>query len=139
MKNLICILFSAILFSCSEDKKPLELFSPEAFAFSMEPGWELNASVRVKNFAQKKESEVYKVEIAYSVILKNTVGKKIKTISSGVLNDSAVEEFQDLPIEVQTELDSTVSYGNYNILFSVTDKYSNEKDTLIKPFILSAE
>ncbi len=139
MKNLICILFAVILFSCSEDKKPLELFSPEAFAFSMEPGWELNASVRVKNFAQEKEGESFKVEIAYSVILENADGKKIKTIDSGVLKDSAAEEFQDLPIEVQTELDSTVSYGNYNILFSVTDKYSNEKDTLIKPFILSAE
>jgi hypothetical protein len=59
MKKLILIVICFItVTSCEPEKLNLELFSPDAFAFTMEEGWELNATVNVKGFKQISEEDV---------------------------------------------------------------------------------
>ncbi|NOX67025.1 MAG: hypothetical protein GXO85_14830, partial [Chlorobi bacterium] len=53
MKKLIPITILIVLFLISCSKEPdVKLFSPEAFAYTLDNGWELNATVQASGFAQ---------------------------------------------------------------------------------------
>ena len=138
MKNILIILiFSTLLFiGCSEEPK-LILFSPESFAFSLDNGWEVNASVNAKGFAQieKENSDLYFTHLSYSVNL-YTPEDSINNADYGSITDSASEKTMDTQIETQLELDNGFTKGNYTLEFIVEDKYSTTKDTLLTRFIL---
>lgn len=136
MKKIILLAISISIFSCSEDPK-LVLFSPEAFAFSMGDGWEVNASVNAKGFAQieKDNSDLYFTHLSYSVNL-FTPEDSIYNADFNSIIDSTNEEILDKQIGSQLELDSGFSAGNYTIEFIVIDEYSLTKDTLSTQFVL---
>ncbi len=130
---LIVVFFSA----CSSNEEKLELFSAEAFAYSISPGWELNATCRVKGFVQNENNEIYSVKLSYMVDLKTPEGKLLEGIGEGLIDEKSKERFADLPIEMQAELDSTYLPGKYKIIFNVTDDYSQKKISIEKEFELS--
>ena len=138
MKNiLIFLILSTLLFiGCSEEPK-LILFSPESFAFSLDNGWEVNASVNAKGFAQieKENSDLYFSHLNYSVNLFTPTDSIYNTDYDSVI-DSTDEKIMDIQIETQLELDNGFSKGNYKLEFIVEDKYSSTKDTLSTQFIL---
>jgi len=133
---LLSLLATILLLSCAEDPK-LILFSPESFAYSLDNGWEVNASVNAKGFAQieKENSELYFTHITYSVNL-FTPEDSLYNADYDSIIDSTDEEIMDVQIESQLELDSGFSKGNYTIEFIVEDIYSSTKDTLSNKFIL---
>ncbi|MBI1939348.1 MAG: hypothetical protein HYS25_14660 [Ignavibacteriales bacterium] len=130
---LIVIFFAA----CSNDEEKLELFSAEAFAYSINPGWELNATCRVKGFVQNESGEIYSVKLSYTVDLKTPEGKLLEGIGDGLIDEKSKEKFADLPIETQAELDSAYLPGKYKIIFNVTDDFSQKKISIEKEFELS--
>ncbi len=137
MKTIILSTLATLLFiSCSEEPK-LELFSAEAFAFSLENGWEINASVNAKGYAQveKENSELYYTHLAYSVNL-FTPEDSLYNADYDSIIDSTNEKVMDVQIDSQLELDSGFVKGNYTIEFIVEDIYSSTKDTLSAKFIL---
>ncbi len=138
MKKIISltVLFSLFFISCSEEPK-LELFSPEAFAFILDSGWEINASVNAKGFAQieKENSDLYFSELTYIVNL-FTHQDSLFHVDFDSIIDSTEDKLLDIQIESQIELDKGFSVGNYTIEFVVEDRYSNTKDTLSSKFIL---
>ncbi|MBU0473077.1 MAG: hypothetical protein KKF62_02810 [Bacteroidetes bacterium] len=138
MKKTLIISFLATLIftSCSEEPKTV-LFNSEAFAFSIGDGWEINASVNAKGFAQieKDNSELYFTNLYYSVNL-YTPEDTIYNADYGSVIDSTNEEILDKQIESQIELDSGFIAGNYLIEFIVHDNYSNTKDTLSTKLVL---
>ncbi len=138
MKKLILLtsLATLILIGCSEEPK-LELFSPESFAFSLDTGWEVNASVNAKGFEQitKKNSDLYFTHLSYSVNLYSPADTLYKA-DFGSLIDSTEEEVMDVQIESQLELNTGFAKGNYTLEFIVEDEYSETKDTLSTKFVL---
>ena len=138
MKKVLLVSFLATLLfiGCSEEPK-LILFSPESFAFSLDNGWEANASVNAKGFAQieKENSNLYFTHITYSVNL-FTPEDSIYNADYDSIIDSTNEEVMDIQVETQLELDNGFAKGNYTLEFIVEDKYSSPKDTLSTKFIL---
>ena len=136
IKTILFIIPILIFTNCSEEPKTV-LFNAEAFAFSMGDGWEINASVNAKGFAQieKDNSDLYFTNLNYSVNL-YTPEDTIYSADYGSIVDSTNEEILDKQIESQLELDSGFSKGNYIIEFIVEDKYSNTKDTLKTKLVL---
>jgi len=130
IKTIVFIISILIFTSCSEEPKTI-LFNSEAFAFSIGDGWEINASVNAKGFAQieKDNSELYFTNLNYTVNL-YTPEDTIYNADYGSVIDSTNEEILDKQIESQIELNSGFMAGNYLIEFIVEDKYSNTKDTL---------
>jgi len=134
--NFLLLIALLLLISCSEDPK-LVLFSPEAFAFSLDNGWEVDASVNAKGFAQikKENSDLYFSHLDYSVNL-YSANDTIINADFDSLIDSSKEKLMDLQIESQLELNSGFSKGKYKVEFIVEDKYSSTKDTLSAEFNL---
>ena len=137
MRHLLILLSLLFLvLSCSEAPN-LVLFSPESFAFSMEDGWEVNASVNAKGFAQieKDNSDLYYHNINYSVNL-FTPEDSIFNADYDSIIDSTSEEILDVQVESQIQLDSGFKPGQYKLEFIVVDGYSQTKDTLSTIFVL---
>ncbi|NMB82494.1 MAG: hypothetical protein GYA14_11820 [Ignavibacteria bacterium] len=133
-------LFLILLISaCSGKEEKLELFSTEAFTYSMEDGWELNASCRVKGFTQKKSGEEYLAKLSYTADLLTPEGKKIESISDGLIDQRSKEKFADLLIETQLQMDVSYKPGKYKIIFNVTDDFTEKKIRIEKEFELSKE
>ena len=138
MKKNILLTTAAILIfiSCSEEPK-LKLFNPEAFAYTLDSGWEINATVNAAGFAQieKENSELYFTHLNYKVNLYSPQDSLFDVDHDSFI-DSTNEEYADLQIETQIELDSGFTAGNYTIEFIVEDMYSTTKDTISTQFIL---
>lgn len=137
MKKTILLLSLLLLFwSCSEEPD-IKLFSPEAFAFTLDNGWEVNATVNASGFAQieKENSDQYFTHLNYTVNL-FTPEDSLFDVDHDSVVDSTDEELMDFQIETQIELDTGFTVGNYTIEFIVEDKYSTTKDTLSTQFIL---
>jgi hypothetical protein len=139
MKKLLVIVFSLItIISCESEKLKLELFSPDAFAFTMEDGWELTATVNVKGFKQKSEDDIYKSRVSYLIHVV-TPTDTIYNADYGVLEESSDEEMMDITIESQIEFNSNFDPGEYMLLLFAEDQFNANKDTVTIPFTLSAE
>jgi hypothetical protein len=137
MKNLLFLLpLLFLLLSCAEEPD-LVLFSPQSFAFSMDDGWEVNASVNAKGFAQieKDNSDLYFTQINYLVNLYSPEDTIFNADYDSII-DSTNEEVLDIQIESQLQLDSGFKAGEYKIEFIVVDEYSQTRDTLSTNFIL---
>ena len=137
MKKTILLTLVTILFiGCSEEPK-LTLFSLEAFAFSLDNGWEVNATVNAKGFAQikKENNDLYFAHLIYSVNLFSKEDSIYNADFDSII-DSTNEKFMDIQIETQLELNNSFMKGNYTIEFIVEDKYSTTKDTISTQFLL---
>jgi len=135
-KIFLLITLAAIVFSCSKEEKKFELFSAEAFAYSMDSGWELNASCRTKGFKQIEEAGNFKAKLSFTADLITPDGKVISEVGKGIVNQTSKEKFSDLPIETQIQLDSTYKTGKYFLTFNVSDKLSDKNASIKKEFVL---
>ena len=133
---LLPILITLIFIGCSEEPD-IKLFSPEAFAFTLDSGWEVNATVNASGFAQieKENSDLYFTHLNYTVNL-FTPEDSLFDVDHDSVIDSTDEELMDIQIETQIELDTGFTAGSYTIEFIVEDKYSTTKDTLSTQFVL---
>lgn len=127
---LILSLTTILITSCADDPK-VKLTNPEAFAFTLDEGWEINATVQSSGFAQyeKENSDLYFTHIDYSINL-YTLQDTILVADYGSVIDSTSEEKAEVQLETQIELDSGFSKGNYIVEFIVEDKYSSTLDTV---------
>lgn len=138
MKKYFLITITLFLFlACSKKEEKLELFSLEAFAYSVEDGWELNASCRVKGFEQRIFNNLYYAKLSYTIDIKTPDGKLLNNIDEGLIDQSNSEKFSDLSINSQIQFDSSYSTGTYEIIFNVSDDYSGNIVSIKKEFELS--
>lgn len=137
MKKILFVVLVMFAVACSRRMEKLELFSAESFAYSMDNGWELNATVRAKGFDQKENNNKFSAKLSYTIDLVNSDGKLIKGVDSGTINKTADEKLTELEINVQLKLDSTYKAGNCRVIFNVTDEFSKEKASLWSLFELS--
>ncbi|MFH1198077.1 MAG: hypothetical protein V1720_20405 [bacterium] len=138
-KTFVILPIVILLFACSKEAPRFELFSPEAFAYSLDSGWELNASVNVKGFVQKEKEETYTAKLSFSTDIVTPNSDTLKAVDYGLRDGTEPEEIMDLKIDVQLQLDSTYIAGKYKIIFFVEDNYSNQKASIEKEFELSAD
>lgn len=133
------LLLMVFIIACSVKDEKLELFSPEAFTYQLDDGWELNASCRVKGFTQNKSGDGYAAKLSYTVDLIAPDGNKIEGIAEGLIDEKAKEKFFDLPIEIQLQIEGSHSIGNYKIIFNVLDDFSQKNISIEKEFELTKE
>lgn len=139
-KSFFIILILLTLASCGrKDDKKLQAYNAEAFAFNLNDGWEINAAVRVKGFDQQENNSQFKAFISYTLDLKTPDGRTVTAVAQDTLKQEGAEEFADLPLEAQVELDSTYVKGNYRLIFNVKDELSGRQTTAEKEFELQAE
>ena len=138
-KNTILLFFILVLVnSCGKEEIKLEVFNPEAFAYDLGGAWEVNAMINVKGFEQREGSgDTFEASISYYADIKSPDGKTVEKVFSDKIKVSAQEEIIDIPLEVQFELDSTYSVGNYKIIFNITDIYSQNSITGFAEFNLT--
>ncbi len=138
MKKIILLFtFFVLLTACSNKREDLELFNAESFAYSMDSGWELNATVRAKGFEQDKNGNKFTAKLSYFAELETPDGRLLEKISSGNVDKTSAEKLIDIPIETQIKLDSTFVTGNYKITFFVKDELTGRKAYLWSFFELS--
>lgn len=134
------ILILAGLISCK--KKPdvkFEAFSPEAFAYSLDNGWEVDATVMVRGYEMQKESSQNSVKLAYSVDLVTPTNQLKKGLFADTLDEGSTEPYSDLRLESQMELDSTYTPGKYKVVFNIKDLYSGEELNTEKEFDITKQ
>ena len=139
MKEALLLIVVILIFSCSSQEEKLELYSPEAFTYLLDDGWELNASCRVKGFTQNKSGGGYAAKLSYTVDLIAPDGNKIEGIAEGLIDEKAKEKFSDLPIETQLQIDESYPTGKYKIIFNVSDDFSQKKTSIEKEFELTKD
>lgn len=132
---LFIILF--LISACSKKEEKFELFSAESFAYSMDNGWELNATVRAKGFEQKENGNKFSAKLSYYTNLQTPEGKLVNNVSSGIIDKNENEKISEIPIEMQIKLDSTYKTGNYKIIFYVKDELSGKEIFIESIFELS--
>lgn len=127
MKRIIFILGLLVLvFSCGKKEElKFEAFSPEAFAYDIGDGWELNATVNVRGFGTKETDDQVSVSLSYSVDLINPNNEETIDIFSDS-KEVTKDEVNYVQLEAQFELDSTNVQGMYKVIFNVTDNISNK-------------
>ena len=139
MKVLIILFLSTLIFYSCSKKEPVkvETFSPEAFAYDIGEGWEVNATTRVKGFVQNEKGDMYTATLAFNVDLVTPKGDTIKSLISRVEDKTDKEKMSDIPLEAQFDLDSTYAFGNYKVVFKIKDVLSNQTATSTASFKLS--
>ncbi len=135
-KILLSLLFLSII-SCSKKEEKFELFSAESFAYSMDNGWELNATARAKGFEQKESGNKFSAKLSYYTNLQTSEGKLVHKVSSGIIDKTENEKIPEIPIESQIKLDSAYKTGNYKIIFYVKDELSGQEISIESIFELS--
>jgi hypothetical protein len=121
---LICILF----ISCGKKEIPkLSTFNPVTYAFKTDGGWDVQASIQVKGFTQKKEKDTFIVKMFYTVDLLKPDGNLVKGVVKDTIDEENSEEFIDLPVNVQFELDSTYAVGKYKVIYNIKDALSDQQ------------
>lgn len=132
---LIFILFS--INACSKKEEKFELFSAESFAYSIDNGWELNATIRAKGFEQKENDDKFSAKLSYFTNMQTPDGKLINKISSGIINKTESEKISEIPIESQIKLDTNYKTGSYRIIFYVKDELTGKENSIESKFELS--
>ncbi len=141
MKNLS--LFIALIvvcfFSCGEEER-FEIISTEAFAYSLESSWELNASVNVIGFHQEEdENGRFSARLSYSFHLVTPESDTLFEADYGYIDRQEDEELIDIQIESQLEIDSSYIPGLYKIIYEITDDYNQQTISADADFELTAE
>ncbi|MDP4172373.1 MAG: hypothetical protein Q8933_00275 [Bacteroidota bacterium] len=131
--SLFLILILVGLSACK--KKPevkFEAFSPEAAAYSLDSGWEVDATVMVRGYEMKNENSQNSVKVAYSVDLVTPDNKTQKGLFADTLAESSTDPYNDLKLESQIELNSTYVPGKYKVVFNIRDLYSGKQTSTTK-------
>ena len=136
-KYFLIILGLFAIIACSKKQEKLALFSAESFAYSMDKGWDMNASVRVKGFEQDESGKEFTAKLSYTVDLETSDGKLLEGIDKGVVDKKQNERMTDLPINSQLKLDSTYKTGTYKVTFYVKDELTGQKANLWSFFELT--
>jgi hypothetical protein len=127
MKNLFLLMsILLLLISCSKKEEvKFEAFSPEAFAYDIGDGWEVNATINVKGFEQEERDDESFASLSYSIDLINPEDDSTKNIFS---NSKEVneKEINDVQLEAQFELADTSALGKYKLLFNIKDNNSGK-------------
>ncbi len=138
MKYLLALIFIAFFINgCSKEEVKLEAFSPESFAFDIGDRWEVNALVNVRGFVQKEADGTFSASVQYSVDMVTPNEKTIANIFEDGKETKQEEEIADIPLEVQFELDSTYSVGEYKLIINIEDNYSEQTTEAIIEFDLT--
>lgn len=138
MKKIVVVLLILFLVSCSKEEN-FELFSPEAFAYSLDSGWELNATVFCKGFSQKENNDIYSSSLIYNISLVKPNQDTIKNFDNGNIEEESEENIKEMKIEIQAEMDSTFITGKYLVIFEVKDAFSEKKATIKKEFDITKD
>lgn len=138
--GLFLFFFALFFSSCSGDEETkMDAFSPEAFAYDLGSGWEVNASTFVKGFKQEKEGETYTALLSYDLDLVTPAGDTIKSLISRIEDKKNNEEMIDTQLEAQFELDSSYAPGKYSVVFRIKDGMTNSTARSVAGFELSEE
>jgi hypothetical protein len=138
MKKLfLFISLLVIVAGCSKKEKKLELFSPEAFAYTMENGWELNISCQAKGYELFENKGKYYSKLSFVIDIKKPDGTIIKNVQSGKIEQLAKEEDSDTQLNVQIKLDDKYKAGNYLAIINFKDELSGKQLKIDKQFDLS--
>lgn len=123
MKLFVFIVFCILLLftSCTKETKKLEAFNAEAFAYDLGNSWEVDGTVRVKGFRQNEKNNKFTATLSYEIDLVKPPGDTLRALISKTEDKVNDEEFMDVPIEVQFDLDSTYSDGDYELIFNIKD------------------
>jgi hypothetical protein len=126
--NKVLFIFFLILIAISCSKKEevkFEAFSPEAFAYDIGDGWEVNATINVRGFKKEERDDESFVSLSYSIDLINPSSDSTKNIFS---NSKEVneKEINDVQLEAQFELDNTAVLGKYKLIFNIKDNNSGK-------------
>ncbi len=134
------VILSLMIISCSGEKPQIVLSSPEAFAYSLDEGWELNATVIASGFQQNEDdNDNYLISVSYSLDLVTPLDSLSRVDFGNIEKSQADEEFIDVMIESQIELNKRFPKGDYKLIFYATDNFSNTKDTALVKFEISDE
>lgn len=140
MRLIFLFLLIITFYSCeNEDPAAIEIFSTEVFAFDIGDYWEVNASTRVKGFAQIEGENNFSATIAYDIDLITPSSDTLKALVSRVEDKTSTERIIDIPLEAQFELDSTYSNGIYTLIFNVKDALTDRIVTTSADFHLGEE
>lgn len=123
--------------ACSSEEEKFELFSPEAFAYSLDSGWELNISCQAKGFVQSERNGNFITKLSYELDIKTPDGKTLYGVQDGLIDQTNKEKVLDVPINIQLQLNSEYAVGLYTITIKVTDNFNNKTVSISKPFELS--
>lgn len=138
MKKLFSIFILMLLVAaCAKKERKFELFSPEAFAYTMEEGWELNISCQAKGYELFENKGRYYSKLTFVIDIKMPDGTIKKNVQSGKLEQLAKEEDLDSQLNVQIKLDNTYKQGNYLAIINFRDELSGKKQKIDKAFDLS--
>lgn len=103
----------------------------------MDEGFELNARTLVKGFKLVEVNKKFTAELTYTVDLKMPDGTIKKDFDKGSVKKEESQEFPELEISIQKELDSTYKTGKYFVIFNVKDENTKAQLTKEKEFDLS--
>jgi len=137
MKKIIPLFLLALAFAACSKKIEFELFSAEAFAYSLDSGYELDARTMVKGFKLEESNSLFTSRLLYSVDLVLPDGKVKKGFASGIAKKEEREEFTEMEISIQQQMDSTFAVGKYKVVFNVTDDIAKKQLKIEKEFDLS--
>jgi hypothetical protein len=138
MRYFILVFCVGVLFFGCSSKKAEEVPSIQAFSldigsYSMDKGWEVDATVQVKDFLIQQQGDTYKGSFSYTVDIVTPDGKKISKISSGISSKEDKEKPSDAQIDIQFNLDSKFVAGKYTVSVNITDELSKKQTTISKP------
>ena len=137
MKHILLLLLLGLLACDGRPDPNLQLSNPEAFAFDLGDSWEVNASVNTMGFAQNEENDQYTIKLYYFVDLVTPSDDTLNQIFDDSLHASETEEFMDVILEAQLEIDAALGEGIYKLIFNVKDEYSQQRRSVGVDFNLS--
>jgi hypothetical protein len=133
----ICILL--LFSSCSKEEKKLEVFNAEAFAYDLGESWEVDATIRVKGFNQNENNSKFTATLSYDIDLVKPSGDTVKSLISKTEDKSNNEVIMDVPLEIQFDLDSTYTDGDYKLILRVKDAETGNMASASAPFSLKRD
>lgn len=137
MKKIFPVLLLILLISgCAKQEEKFELYSPVAFAYSLDNSWELNASCQAKGFAKKEYSGRLGAQVSFVIDLKTPDGGIKKDVQHGRVDQLADNDVIDLAINTQINLDSTYKAGKYILIINAKDDYTGRKAKIERQFEL---
>ena len=138
MKKFISLFVIIFIFAaCSKKVVKFELFSPEAFAYSLDEGYELDAKILVKGFHINEADKNFSAKLTYSADIVMPNGTVQKDVNTGVVSKEEKEEFTEMEISIQKTLDKSFKTGKYKVIFNVTDDATKQQLKTEKDFGLS--
>jgi hypothetical protein len=131
----LLLLFNA----CSKEEKKLEVFNAEAFAYDLGNSWEVDATTRVKGFKQNESENKFTATLSYNIDLVKPSGDTLKSLISKTEDKVNDEAFIDAPVEIQFDLDSTYTDGEYKLIFNIKDAETGQTASASASFKLQKE